>query len=78
MEASKTNKQSVLREHWNEGVIDNEILDLSFAVAELKITPEQRDHLCNVIKNFALRERQKGYVDGIKAAIALLEKQVVK
>lgn len=55
-----------------------EALRVSEIIAELELPISKRVELVEAIKDFALRERQEGFNDGINEVRALLEKQVVK
>ena len=56
----------------------SEALKVSKIITELELPISKRVELVDAIKDFALRERQEGFSDGINEVMAILEKQVVK
>ncbi len=61
-----------------ENETTKEALRITKIITELELPVSKRVELVDAIKDFALRERQEGFNDGIKEVMALLEKQVVK
>lgn len=53
---------------------NKEALKLTEVISSLELPLSKRVELVDAITSYALRERQEGFTDGIKEAIALLKK----
>ena len=61
-----------------ETTLSKEAQALSKVITDLELPLSKRVELTEAIKQFAMRERQEGFVDGLKEVVGMLEKKVVK
>lgn len=56
-------------------VLCKEALKITKIITDLELPLSKRNELFGAIKDFALRERQEGYVDGLNRAVEILENE---
>lgn len=58
-----------------ETIASKEAQALSKIITDLELPLSKRMELTEAIKQFAMRERQEGFVDGLKEVVGMLEKR---